>query len=87
MILIILNILIKDKNKHHRVSSQKLDRLDVLIKALVESEATIVVCVDIEEAKLEAVAYCDCYQEPIVLVGHPVKNRSANQRGGGHYRK
>ena len=60
------------------MSSQKLERLDVLIKALVESEATIVVCVNIEEAKLEAVANCERYQEPFVLVGHPVKNRSAH---------
>ena len=60
------------------MSSQKLDRLDVLIKALIECEATIIVCVNIEETKLKAVAYCDCCQEPIVLVGHPVEDRSTD---------
>ena len=64
------------------MSSQKLDRLDILIKALVESETAVIVSVNIEETKLEAVTNCDCYQEPIVLVGHPVKNRSANQWRG-----
>ena len=60
------------------MSSQKLDRLDILIKALVESETAVIVSVNIEETKLEAVTNCECYKEPIVLVGQPFKNRSAN---------
>ena len=54
--------------------SQKFDSLDVLVKALVESKAAIIVSVHIEETKLEAVAYSERYHEEVVLVCHPVEN-------------